>query len=87
MAGKLRSIRIEVAANGYTVNCDHEPEPSKKDTPCCGPSEKPSVFESTDSVLAYVKQQLNGGQKYGKAPKVVGTRARYQQAEKEESHA
>lgn len=64
----LESIRIEVAANGFTVSCSHSggdyPEPYR--------SPKPMVFDTVEATLAHVGGELRkagGGAKKSSAPK------------------
>lgn len=58
----LTSIRIEVAKNGYTVQCEYYTPPSsgKSDSyvPYDAPERKPMVFETPQAVTAYVSKEL-----------------------------
>lgn len=56
--GELRSIRIEIAENGYTVECNHAPAKSDRNGPSFYQESKEYVFESPEKVLAYVKSKL-----------------------------
>lgn len=53
--GKLRHIRIEPAANGYTVHAHHEPPQSKgSEMPMSPMDEKPAVFTNKEDVMNHV---------------------------------
>lgn len=63
--GKLRSIRIEPAANGYTVSSDHDPHPSmlKKvgkgmASPSTYRAPTQHVFPDAKGVLDHVKTKM-----------------------------
>ena len=57
----IRSIRIEKAANGFTVSCEHEPKPSKKDAPYHYESPEQYVFESGDAVMDFMGEIMGKG--------------------------
>lgn len=67
MPGKLRSINIRVATNGWTADCDHEPDKSNKKNGglCCYEPSTPAVFTDIDKLLSYVAREL--GSKKGVA--------------------
>jgi len=60
--GELRRISIEPAENGYTVICEREPKKTKGkgNEPMCCTYQEPEkyVFESVESVLEYIKGEL-----------------------------
>jgi hypothetical protein len=62
--GKLRSLRIEPAANGFTVTAHHDPHPDtlkareKGNSPIGYREPEPHVFGDHASVLAHVKKTL-----------------------------
>lgn len=58
--GTIRSIRIEKAKNGFTVSCDHAPEPSKSME--WTPPEQ-YVFESAKDTAEFVEEALGAGDK------------------------
>ena len=56
--GKLRSVVIDVAENGFTVRCTRETTAAKKgDYPPYVPP-KDFVFESAEAALEYVSKEL-----------------------------
>lgn len=60
-SGKLRSIRIECAENGYTVRCEHEqPKSTRGDMSMPYVEPKEYVFEDAKSVLDYIGKKLKG---------------------------
>ena len=56
--GRLRSVRVELAENGFTVRCEHEPERSKGTAPDVYARDKEYVFENVAGVLKYIKEKL-----------------------------
>lgn len=57
--GKVRSVTITIAENGFTVNCDREPVKTKGEAgPCCWEPSKPAVFNDGEAALAYVANEL-----------------------------
>lgn len=59
--GALRSVRIEVADGGFTVECDYEPARNGKSQGFeIYRAPKPKVFEKLDDVLSWVRETLNG---------------------------
>lgn len=57
--GALESVNIDIAQNGFTVACSHRPKEKKAKGGGCEsvPWQPPkrSVFESRDSLFAYLK--------------------------------
>lgn len=58
--GKVRSIRIEVAENGFTVTCDRErvKTAGKSSDMYDYMPAKPAVFETGEGALDYVREEL-----------------------------
>jgi hypothetical protein len=61
--GKVRSVTITIAENGFTVNCDREPVKTKGNAcnPCGWEPSKPAVFDGPDAgakALDYVAREL-----------------------------
>ena len=62
-SGELESIRIEKAANGFTVSCSHKPKPEKKskegsDAPGRWEPPEEYVFTSAAMVAEFVEMVL-----------------------------
>jgi len=53
--GPIRSISIEKAENGWTVTCRRETKNPMEDSFY---GSTPMVFESSDSAIAYVKEEM-----------------------------
>jgi hypothetical protein len=58
--GKVRSVTIRVADNGFTVDCDREPVKTSKDKGMMYDYHppKPTVFEDGQKALDYVAGEL-----------------------------
>jgi hypothetical protein len=78
--GKLRSMRIEVADNGYSLHAHHEPSANAKKNPWSGMDHKPdeTVHEDGESLMNKIGELVAahegkemGGKK--KSPKPAGT--------------
>lgn len=55
----VRSIRIQVAHGGWTVEVEREPEKNKKgESVCCWEPTTPSVFTDKDTMLKTVGDLL-----------------------------
>ena len=82
----LESITIKLAENGFTVECYERPDKKEKaDDKCCSPSmwepPKNHVFESVDTLLAYVGGKLNSGKpKYNSLTDRVKAKAKNKEA-------
>jgi hypothetical protein len=65
----VRSIRIQVAAGGWTVEVEREPEKKKNGDcmPCCWEPTTPSVYIEKDTMLSAIGDLLGGGS--GKKPR------------------
>ena len=57
--GDLRSIRITKAENGFSISCDYEPKPGKKNEPSPYIPPEEYVFETSESVSSFVKEMLS----------------------------
>lgn len=57
--GSLRSIRIEVMGNGFTVECNYQPKKGSKGDTWSPELEDKHVFTSADDVTKFVKSELS----------------------------
>ena len=60
-AGALRSLRVEVAANGFTVQCDYAPKGKPGGAPPSYATPELKVFTDAQAVADYVLGELGGG--------------------------
>lgn len=59
--GALRSVRIDEADGGYTVECTYEPvRGTKKDPMGFYDPPKPKVFEKLDDALSWTREAFAG---------------------------
>lgn len=59
--GKLESVNIEIAENGFLVSCHYKPKKSKKNEPMPYEPPKKKVFESVESLKAFLDDALPNG--------------------------
>ena len=61
--GPLESVRIEIAENGFVVNCQYRPKNEKPGMPMKYTPEKQKVFKHTEDLLGFLKVALGKGNK------------------------